>query len=138
VKANATGTGHKKMAEKRKYLTVGGNSPNIGEEAEAAVIAQLEKLPFGELGYIEVPFGNKREALFSKYEFGGADHWQFCFIRFDGTIPEDRTIRSYMPQALAALRAVIALGDDRKAKRMKNEISTALEAEMQKRQLTIF
>ncbi len=99
------------VVEQPKELWIGSDRWEGPLDIETEAIAQLEKLePAWETGLIEVSFGGDKEGLFSRSEWDGVVHWKLHFVRFDGLIPEDRTIRHYMPVAIAAIHAVVALG----------------------------
>lgn len=90
------------------------------------------------LGYFEVPCGSRREALFSRSEIRGVVRWRLDFIRFDGEIPEDRTIYAYMPEAVAAILFVVAMGGGKEAKAARREIALLRDEEAKSRQFTLF
>lgn len=127
--------------ERRFGLFVGGDRWGGDVMMEAAAIAQLERMAPGELGFVEVPFFGNREALFRRSEWGGMVRWGLDLIRFDGLVPEDRTIRRYLPVAHTAILTVIALGNGREATAARKELASerrAAEARLAGYQLSLF
>ena len=122
----------------RCELWIGWRQRYEEEPAAELAIAQLEKLQPTELGYYEVPCGARREALFSRSERRGVVRWTLDFIRFDGEIPEDRTVYHYMRCAQSAIYWVAALGNSREAKAARRKALCLDEEDAKSKQLDLF
>jgi hypothetical protein len=129
-------------------LWIGWRQRYDGPLAEAAII-QLERMenrtichrevPTPYSGYVEVSFGGRMDALFDRHEIYGKIHWELCFIRPpSGDLLELFPVHDYMPLAVAAIRAVVALGDGKEARMARHEIRAARDAERAARQLALF